>query len=508
MAEYHPHQSHSQVPFLNDINVDIESPQEYGYPQPEAESPDGLAPGGGKWLVPHFQSFSQIVNKLSRTYRYTFDEAQRFSRQYSMAMRNEPVVMDPLRALQIPLSMLTWHLEPQNAEDPYEGINAQGLESIVRRIPRFQQLRRCLSEALFYGRYGVQVTFAWDWSTGSKNLVVRDWCPVNGDKLVFRYSGEVGILVHSTWNNGRTVITDRGRAYFLTPEEREALIVHEHEPEDSDFYEGDTAGAIHGVGFRGRLFWLFWLRSQVLGYMLEYLQRCGAGGMTVYYYEHGNPKSMAEVKAAAQEQLTNNCILFPRYRDGKNGGPGIERFDPSNSGVILVRDLVMNYFDKLIQHLMLGQELSSGTAATGLGSGVAELHGTVLGQRIKYHATDLDETLTNQLVAVLNKYNCPGNPCPRFLSEVDKPNADEYMEGVEAFTSMGGLVDAEKTRQVLALPKPMPGRPVLGMVPPPPGEEGDGGDNLQKSRRVRRLSRRYIKALAQAAATRGFALGL
>jgi hypothetical protein len=496
---------HPVAPDIRNLGYQSYNAQEAGYPAPEASQRrnHGFPPGGGKALVPHFVSFSAIVNHFTRVYRNTFDEAQKFSRQYSVAMRNEPVIMDPLRSLQIPASMVSSHLDADDPEDPFQDINCQGLERIYKRTPRFQQFKRCLLEGCFYGRYGVQQMFKWDYTYGQKNLVCRKWYPVNGDKLIFRYNDQVGILVHSTWNLRNTAITDRGRAYFLTPEEREALIVHEFEPEDSDFFDGEMAGAIHGVGFRGRLFWVYWLRQQVLAWVMEYLERVGAGGLTIYYYEAGNPQSLAEVKAAAEAQLNNNCLLFPRYRDNKGLGPGIDRLDPSNSGVQLIINLVNEYFDLIITHYIMGQTLSSQAGATGLGSGVAELHGDTKGERIKYICGDLDDTLTEQWIAVLNKYNCPGNPCPRYVSEVDKPNVAEYMDGVAQYVGLGGEVDAEATRSMLALPPPRPGRPILGMPQPMMGPDGqpmedDGGESdgneegpsEQMSRRARRMSKK------------------
>jgi hypothetical protein len=501
MSEFNKQPIHLPNPDLKTLGYNTENAQEAGYPAPRPRrGPLKLPPGGGKALVPHFVSFANIVNMFTRTYRYTFDEAQKHSRQYTLAIRNEPIVMDAARSLQIPACMLSWHIEPEDIEDPFEQVNAEGLQRIVKKIPRFQQYRRCLLEGCFYGRYGVQNFLQYDFAHGQQITKVRDWLPVNGDKLIFRYNGQVGILVHATWNERATAITDRGRAYFLSPEEREALVVHEFEPEDSDFYEGDTAGAIHGVGWRGRIYWLYWLRAQVLGWLMEYLERVGAGGLTIYYYEAGNPASMQEVKSAAENQLGNNCLLFPRYKNSKGLGPGIERVDPSNSGAILIRDLVMNYFDGTIRHYIQGETLTSQAEPTGLGTGAADAHGSTKGERIKYIAADLDETLSQQLLGTLNRLNCPDNPCPRFVSEVDKPNVGEFMQGVSDFVNLGGQVDESKLRQTLALPGPIPGQPTLGLMPPamPPGpggnEEGPPPPQSKKQRAFGRKLRRQLDA--------------
>lgn len=235
-------------------------------------------------------------------------------------------MIEALRARQIPTAQLSWHLETPDDSDPQQAAAVEGLTEIINEIPRFQQLKMHLLEALWYGRYGVQLAYQWDFSRGSRRLVVRDHWPINGDKLVFRFSGAAGVLVHMLYP-GEWMLTDRGRAHFFDEAEREAVIIHKHEPEDADFYEGEMAGALHGVGVRSRIYWLWYLRSQVSAWMMDYLERVGAGGLTIYYYEAGNAQSMTEVKTAAQEQFRNNAILFPRYREGKDAGPGVQRIE-------------------------------------------------------------------------------------------------------------------------------------------------------------------------------------
>src|SRR5262245_8506418 len=95
-----------------------ESPQELGYPFPEAQRPEsGLPPGGGRWTVPHFQSFTSLVNAATRIYRWQFDEALRQSHKNALAWRRDPVVFEALRARQMPTAQLAWHLEPQDEDD-------------------------------------------------------------------------------------------------------------------------------------------------------------------------------------------------------------------------------------------------------------------------------------------------------------------------------------------------------------------------------------------------------
>lgn len=435
---------------------------ESGLPLPEAQKATHLPPGGGEAVLPHYQTFSMLVNSMSRTYRWSFDEALRHSQQNALAIRRDPVVMHALRQRQIPVTQLPWHLETEDDTDEQANEGIKLLTAAIKAIPRLQQYLLHLQEALWFGRYGVQQMMEWDYSEHKKQLRVRDHRPINGDKLVFRWGGEIGILVHAAYA-GSWQVTDRGRAHFLTPEEREQVVVHRFEPEDADFFEGELAGGIAGVGIRSRIYWLWYLRQQVFAFLMDYLERVGAGGFTIYYYEMGNPQSLTEVQQAAEAQWRNNAILFPRYRDQKTSGPGVDNVAVSTAGAALLQALVTEYFDNIIRQYILGQSLTTQEASGGgLGDGVAGLHEDSFARLIKYDAVNLQETLNTDLVAVLQKYNAPRvTKKIKWVFEVDKPNAAEVLEASQAFFEMGGTLDEDELRGIIGLAKPAPGASML-----------------------------------------------
>jgi hypothetical protein len=437
-----------------------EAPFEHGAPLPEAIRAEHIPPGGGRVEMGHYQTFSQIVNYASRTYRWRFDEALRHNRENALAIRRDPVVMDALRSRQIPTAQLEWHLESENDQDTRQQEAVTTLTEIIKSIPRFQTLKMHLLEALWWGRYGVRLIYKWDFSRGDKRLVVRDFFPVNGDKLIFKWSGSPGILVHAAYP-GPWQMTDRGRAHFFSPEERESILIHKYEPEDADFLEGELAGQIHGVGIRSRIYYLWYLRQQVTGMMMDFLERIGSGGLTIFYYEHGNPQSESEVNKAAESQFRNNYLLFPRYRDSTTGGPGVERIEPSQAGSQLLATLITEYFDARIRSFIQGQTQLRDAAGAGLGSGVSEYLEGNLGRLIKYDAVNLQETLTQELVAVLQKYMYPDLPPIRFQFDIDKPNSLEVLQSASSFFEMGGSIDEDSLREIIGLEKPQPGHAML-----------------------------------------------
>jgi len=435
-------------------------PQEAGFPAHEGPMISSLPAGMGKGAFPHFLSFSELVNFQSRSYRWNHDEALRHSTANALAMRRDPIVMSALRARQIPVSQLSWHIDCQNPEDMRQSAAAKLVTDLIKRTPRLQQMMMCLLEAVFYGRYAIQISYGWDFSDGKRRMVVKDFKPINGDKMAFRWSGNAGILVHALFE-GDWEITERGRTHFFTDYERDQIVIHKHEPEDADFFEASLAGGVHGVGIRSRIYWFWYLRSQTMSFLMDYLERMGAGGLTIAYYEHGNPQSLEDVKSCMENQFKNHTILFPRYRDTTTGGPGIERIEPSNNGAQLLESLVTNYFDAQIRRLILGQDLTS-QAGPGGSDGVATLHGETFNRIIKYDAVALQDTLTQDFVRILQKYNVPHDIPPlRFMFDVDKVNAGEMLEAANQFYQMGGSIDEDELRTTIGLSRPKQGGAVL-----------------------------------------------
>lgn len=455
-------------------------------PEPPAPGPPGsgaLPPNQAMWIAQHQQTFAAVWNSVAGTYRWTYDEALRDSHTNALAYRRDPIVFEALRARQMPTAGLEWHITPQNEDDPADVEHAKRVRDAIEETPNLQQLVMYLLESLWYGRYASQLIYKWDWSAGYRRAIVDHHLPVNGDKLVFRYTGEVGIIVGANYT-GTWIPTDRGRAHICTPDERQTLIVHQHEREDADFFQAEMAGRIHGVGIRDRLYWTLYLKARVLAWMMEFLERVGAGGVMVFFYESGNDASLQEVKDAAQKMNKNTAFLFPRYADGKTG-PGFERIEPSLAGVELLRELVTNYFDQVVRRLILGQSLSADAAGTGLGSGVAEFHQETLNRILKYDARNLEETLSRDFVSTISRCIDPSRRPPKWKYEVDKPNASEFLDAAMRFFDMGGAIDEDNLRSILGLPKPKQGAPILskldamnpqmsGMIPGMAGIPGAG----------------------------------
>ena len=159
-------------------------------------------------------------------------------------MRRDPMVMGPLLARQMAVSLLQWQVQPEDSSDEKQVQVAKELTFMVCRIPRFREYLRNLMEAVWYGRYGIQNVWGFTRdSRGVRYRTVVDWVPVNGDKLLFRYDDgtgrydhdEIGIKVsvahikNDIWAGKPDIeYNSEGTGVFLRRWERSRLVVHKN----------------------------------------------------------------------------------------------------------------------------------------------------------------------------------------------------------------------------------------------------------------------------------------
>lgn len=435
------------------------TPAEMGYPSPSPSPPGGLPPGGGRYTTPNFLSFSALVRSAAKAFLYSSDEALRNSVKNAIAMRRDPVLMGALRRRQRPTAQLTWTITPDDETDPAEAEAAKMMTYIVERIPKFQKMKMQLLEAVWFGKYAVEIAYEWRDYKGEQKLFVRDFTPINGDKIRHRWDGTPGFLVFAGYP-GTKEATDNGLAHFLTPDERLQYIIHEHEPDDSDWTEPEMAGAVHGVGVRGRLYWFWWLKQQVFAQLMNYIHRF-ANGLTIFYYMASDPQAKQEAEDAARKQWNNTALLYPRWNSENPDVNKVERLEVGTANSNLLWNLVSEYFDPIMERYIEGQTLSSQAEPTGLGAATAEAHGETLDEIVKYDAVDLSETLQTDLVNVLYSYNAPGVKPGKFTFDVESPNSEALMEYGQMLFEWGVPLDEDQAYEISQWRKPKPGSGVV-----------------------------------------------
>ncbi len=468
-----------------------------------------LGPDGKPWhmasasspshafALPHVITSSAIYNVgASQTYSYRWDEAIKNSRSDAIRMRNDAWLMSLLRERQRATAHLNWHIEDDAGEDPAEKEITAEMEKIVRSTPHLRRYIMCLLEAVWYGRYAVDMAWNWETQRGRKVLAVTDFAPISGDKIQYQFwlpdrqertpvvdgtpcilvnAGEVGKLPGANY-----VSTELGRAIKLDqPYWRERLAIHIHEPEDADYFDPLSAGRRFGVGVRSRVYWMWWLKSEWLANASDFTQRVGKGVM-VFYYEAGNPQSEAQAIAAANQQSDNTVIVWPRPIGQEKQGAGIESVSMSMAGADFFIKL-QDHMEAGIERYIVGQSMSGGSDnESGLGgTGRADFAASTKHDIVAGDADELEATLSSDFLSPMQRWNFPQSKAKRrWKFDVDKPNAKEVLDAAKTVFDMGAPLKTAEVMEYAGLSVPQEGDDVLRKGPEQ-GQENDQDDGQQ-----------------------------
>lgn len=427
--------------------------------------------------IPHSATFQAFANTLAKTY-WTTDEAIKVAWENARFMKNDLAVMECVEMRRRSVALLEWHVVPDNPNDKRQVEAAGTVERIVKRTPRFIQFRENLLYALWYGKYGIQMAWGQTLIDGKPRYYIRHWIPINGDKIVYKVmqgtpfeNERVGIRIG--YNQGRSTLpekyqgqigpTDRGMAYFLTDEQRDRFIVHRHMVEDGDYDDPYSGGTIFGVGIRSRIYWTWYLMKETLAWLMEYIER-SASGFEIWYYPEGNEKAREACRRAAEDRVghSGNIVLVPKAVGG-DGGYSMQRIEPSMSGAQICMNIVKEFFQHQIKRYILGQTLTTEAAGTGLGSNLATIHLETYLQIIKYDAINLEETLTNDLVEKIRKFNFPNldEMSLRFRIETDEIDHHDRLNSIRSLYDMGVPISQEQALRAAGMTAPKDDEPVL-----------------------------------------------
>lgn len=442
---------------------------------PDGRSSDPAAglplvpPNFGRFVFPQTISFASRTSLTYNVYRNP-DEAVKHNLDNARMMRNDCSIMECVEARERMTALLNWHLEPEDKKDDKQQELVADLTAILTETPNFTEYRRNLLGAIWYGRYAVQHQYGFIHRGGKRRVVVKGWMPINGDKLAFRFddgtgrfaNDEIGIRVGPAWatqdriaGERKIEFTEFGPAYFFEPWERTLIAVHKHMIEDGTYEDVLSAGRVHGVGVRDRIYWTWFQKQETLAQLMEVIERTGSG-FTIYWYPDGNPQAKADVEEIAAKQHHNNVLVMPRMGDPSIDPYGIDRVEANTAGIQAMKEIVHEFFGWQIKRYILGQILSSESAATGLGSGVADLHFDSLMQIVNYDAVKLEETLTKDLVEPLKNWNFPWAKDLRIRFKIDTESS-EGEKKLQAFKNawdMGCRIKASDVMDIIGASMP------------------------------------------------------
>lgn len=448
--------------------------------------------------VPHVTTFTAIFGSAYKTYVHDrWDEALKQGRDNALVMRRDAFLMGLLQERKLATASLKWHLEVDNEDDPNQKLVKDGMTKILQSIPKFQRLRMSLLEAIWYGRYAVQL--AWEWKQlwlptaegglfKSRVLTVKKHVPVSGDKIGHKFDGTPYLMINAGQAQEYGVRAEiiqgtLARGLVLEGSWRERFLIHTHESDDQDFFEPEKGEAVFGVGIRDRLFWLDWIRREYLAWVVDFLERVGLG-VTIWYYDASNPTSKTETEKAAKTQTRRSIILCPMWPDSRGGvNPMVERVETPTAGAeVLIR--LQEHIEEIEERYVIGQTLSSDSEGNGLGgSGVANLHGETKQKIVAFDAANLAETLTGSdhepgLVNTILRWTYPWADFPvRFVHDVDTVDPAAKLEAVVSASGIGVDFKKNEVRALTGMSDPAPGDEVVGgQVMAAPGEDGEPGE--------------------------------
>lgn len=437
--------------------------------------------------APHVYTFAAVLNQFSRTYSYRSDEALRHSASNALAMRRDCF----LRALEqerlLPTSRRKWQLEVDDDADKRQKQVREGLARVVQATKKFRKLRKYLLLATWYGRYGSQGV--WERDPAVKDAMGNPlWCfrrhtPVNGDKLQFQWDGTPCVMINPLGPYPKESIIYGDRTPLLRldrPEWRRQFLIHQHEMEDADYFEGEMAGRVNGVGLRDYVYWAWWLRDEMLSWAVDFMQKVGTLGLLIFWYESGNKAAQAKAEENARLASSRAALVMPRPAGTKeNATWGVEQIAPSTGGIEALQSMIAEYFERHIERLYVGQSMSAGSdKENGLGgTGRADFAKDTKYQILAADAEDLDETLTDDFIQVAKQLNYPWADFPvRFKSIVPDPEREAKMQGIMAIWEKLP-VRTEDVYEAADVTQPEEGDDTVGgmLSQTPPGEPPLGG---------------------------------
>lgn len=438
------------------------------------------------FLLPTHRTFASVWNSISQTYPYRWDEALKHSSQNALCMVRDAFLMGCLFERIYQLAELPWHLEPENAKDSRQVETTRELTNIVKGTDRWIQFATQIGWTTWYGRYGNQLLWKAKNIDGKPRLCVAKHAPVNGDKIQFGWDGTPRVMVGhhwisqhappgSKWANQNyfdnyperdalinadpaapTIYADRAPMLILRdPLWRERFVIHKHMCIDADYFDGEMAGGVHGVGLRSMIYWFFWLRDEMIGWAINHLKKIGVGGILIFYFDENNANSKTAAENAAKNAGERYAIAMPRPRGSGKDVEGAQLLPFNEAGVQSLTTIVQDYYERHIQRLIIGQDLSSKSEATGLGSAVANLHADTKYRILKFDADNLADTLSDDLVRVAQKWNFPGAGWrTHFVFDVPDPGADGKIGLATQLFATGMKIKAQNLRSIAGFEKP------------------------------------------------------
>jgi phage gp29-like protein len=332
---------------------------------------------------------------------------------------------------------LDWSIIPPADATPAERRAAEHVESLLRdAVDDLEDLLLAMMEAVGHGFAPIEL----EWKRWG-----NEWLPAFHPRpqTWFRTSLD-----------RRRLVLDNGAGDGEDPRPM-GWVFHEH-------VKAKT-GYLGRMGLSRAILWPFLYKAYSLGDFVEFIETYGLPIILGKYMSGVSGEEKSSLMRAVAALGRDARAIMP-------SGMEIEIQKITGGADAMPHLALMNWADAAESKLILGQVLSADAKATGMGSGVAELHGEVRHDILCSDARQIAGTLTRDLVYPLIALNCGGvdglRRCPRWVFDTgEASDITAYAEALPKLVAAGMRVPEAWVHDKLRIPQPNDDEPVLGIAP-------------------------------------------
>lgn len=235
------------------------------------------------------------------------------------------------------------------------------------------------------------------------------------------------------------------------------------------------------TGYLGRLglfravLWPFLYKAYSIGDFAEFLETYGLPIILGRYMAGAQDEEKASLLRAVTALGHDARAIMP-------DGMSIEIQKITGGGEGSHHLNMVDWAERSQSKAILGQVLSSEARATGMGSGVADLHREVRADIREADARQLAGTLTRDLVYPLIALNIGGidsyRRCPRWVFDLgEAEDLQAYADALPTLAAGGARIPVRWVHEKLRIPEAEPDEPVFGAPPAAPDAPTPGRGN-------------------------------
>ncbi|MDR1889041.1 MAG: DUF935 domain-containing protein [Zoogloeaceae bacterium] len=340
------------------------------------------------------------------------------------------------------ISSLDWEIVAPGDASSREADDREWVEGILREVlDNFEDVLEALMDATGHGFAGIEM----------------EWGRQGGEYLPRFYA--------------------RPQSWFQLTQDRQRLTLMDGSPDGADLTPGGwilhlpglpKTGYIARMGLAQGLIWPFIYKHYALGDFAKFLECYGLPIIMGKYYQGATAAEKSSLLRAVTQLGHDARAIMPKEMELE-----VEKVTASGDGDAHLK--MIDWSERSASKLILGQVLSSEAKATGMGSGVADLHDAVRRDILKSDAKKLAATLTRDLVFPLLAFNGRINSaarCPRFVFDLgEAEDLKTYAETLPILAANGAKISINWVHEKLRIPKATDDDELFGQAAPAMNED-------------------------------------